>query len=237
MAAPDTKKYQGLITTGIVTGALLLLFIAGSAAILSIAAKTRKVSQTLQQEMYNAQQQANQGEEVIDYSMVYTRKTLEERETLNDNETYNVTQKLNAPPRPDALNKLNEFTAETDRICNMLHEFRYNLSDTLTMTGDYGNSSLTAAYFNTDNRQDYILNELKQYRNRSVQNAASTTNNYLSSDPNSTLPLDDIPSTNATGVWNPSKFYDTPENAMQYLLELEIAVRYFEYDVLMVYNQ
>ncbi|MCA6365159.1 MAG: hypothetical protein IM638_19160 [Bacteroidetes bacterium] len=248
MPAPDTRKYQGLITTGIVVGALLLLFIAGSAAILSIAATTQRMANDVQQDMLDAQlgisdsiDESEQADEVvkngetIDYSMVYTEEALHDRCEINQLEQYNLREKFSNPAQPDALDKVNELNNETKRVYEMLNKFRRGLNDTMMRTGDYGNQALTAAYFNTDNRSKYILKELKNYRDKMVVQA-KVFNPADQSSPQNSLPLNDIPSKNQTGVWDESKFYDTPENAIQYLLELQFAVKYFEYDVLMIYS-
>jgi hypothetical protein len=248
MPAPDTRKYQGLITTGIVVGALLLLFIAGSAAILSIAATTQRMANDMQQDILDTQlgisdsiYEIEQGEEVvkddatIDYSMVYTEDALHDRCEINQLEHYTLRTKFSNPSQPDALDKVNELNTETKRVYEMLNKFRRGLNDTMVRTGDYGNQALTAAYFNTDNRHKFILQELKKYRDVMVFQAKAF-NPADQSSPQNTLPLNDIPSTNQTGVWDESKFYDTPENAIQYLLELQFAVKYFEYDVLMIYS-
>lgn len=238
MAAPDTRKYQGLITTGIVVGALLLLFIAGSAAILSIAVKTEKFANDVQQEFQDIETvEEVVSEPAIDYSMVYTEELLANLENTNRQEQQKALRKLNRTNNTSGQQKLLLLESETNRICKQIRNLRIRLNDTVTSTGDYGNAALTAAFFNTDNRQDDLLRELKKYRDNEIFRASTVNTPPLHKNPERSLPLDKGSTNNHLGEWDASKFYDTPENASQYLLELEIAVRYFEYDMVDIYNQ
>jgi hypothetical protein len=237
MAAPDTRKYQGLITTGIVVGALLLLFIAGSAAILSIAARTQKLAKDVQQEFQDVEMVDQVVEErEIDYSMVYTEELLTERENINGFERQKAVTTFSNTNNKSAQQKLFELESETNRICAQIRSLRMQLNDTVNLTGDYGNAALTAAFFNTDNRSDNLLRELKKYRDKEIFNASTVNTPPLHSDTERSLPLDNGNSNNHLGVWDSSRFYNTPEKASQYLLELEIAVRYFEYDMIEIYT-
>jgi hypothetical protein len=240
--APDTRKHQGLIISGVIIASLMLLFVLGTAAFTSIKIKTRKVQRIMDAAARDIQQSMTdsvtnqEGDRPIDYSMVFTEESLRMMQERNTDNSTTLKQKLKTNGRYDAQKKLNDFTTNTDLICKQIHDLRFKLFDTLVSTGDYGNSALSIAFFNTDNRTVNLLNDLKNYRDRAMLSAGSLGQpNQLNSAMES-LPLDDGVGKNPNGYWDESKFYGTPENAAQYLLELEYAVRYFEADIIECYN-
>ncbi|MGL5892568.1 MAG: hypothetical protein ACRC3B_21935 [Bacteroidia bacterium] len=240
--APDTRKHQGLITSGIIIASLMLLFVLGSAAFTSIKIKTRMVQQEMAEviddmsiDMTDTAYTGNQ-EVAIDYSMVYTDQTLAEKEINNTNDINAVKQKLQTNGNNASLKKLNEFEYQTDLLCARIRALRTKLNDTVTQTGDYGNPALSIAFFNTDNRSQNLLVDLKNYRDKYIQAASSVGSVSQIESARATLPLDDAPAQSPTGYWDETRFYDSPEKAAQYLLELEFAVRYFEYDIIACYS-
>jgi hypothetical protein len=240
--APDTRRHQGLIISGVIIASLMLLFVLGTAAFTSIKIKTRKVQRDIDAVMNDLNLEMTdtvvsaESDRPIDYSMVFTEESLRMMQERNTDNYNTLKQKLKSGGRSDAQKKLNDFKTNTDLICKQIHDLRFKLFDTLVSTGDYGNSALSIAFFNTDNRTDNLLNDLKNYRDRAILSAGSTGQpNQLNSAMES-LPLDDGTGKNPNGYWDESKFYGTPENAAQYLLELEYAVRYFEADIIECYN-
>ncbi len=239
--APDTRKHQGLITSGVIIASLMLLFVLGSAAFTSIKIKTRKMQQDLQEVMEdisldNYDTVYSPPDRVLDYSMVYTEQTITDVRERNISEFNSVKDKLTLNKNNAALRKLIDFENNTNLLCAKIRVLRQQLNDTIVKTGDYGNSALSIAFFNTDNRTDNLLNDIKNHRDISLRDATPFSFPDQLTSAKESLPLNDGTGKSPIGYWDETRFYDTPEKAAQYLIELELALRYFEFDVITCYN-
>jgi septal ring factor EnvC (AmiA/AmiB activator) len=240
MARTTDSRYQGLVTTGIVLSALLLLLIMGTAAFTSLSITARETRSEIAESIDVLTETAD-GEEVvvddgIDYSTAYTEASLATAEqTVNDLYAKAISlQQANTNNSDKIKRSLIELATSSDELCDNIHRLRQNLIDTVRQTGDYGNPNLTAAYFNTDTRSDELKQMLYNYRNAAMQNLQATMGVSPSS-PLQTLALEDVVTSKPIGIWKPYVFYDEPNAAADYLLQLEISVRYFEYDVMYYY--
>ena len=98
--APDTRRHQGLITSGVIIASLMLLFVLGTAAFTSIKIKTHRVQQEMQDVMDDISLDnydttyAPPSERAFDYSMVYTEQTLADMRERNISEFNSVKDKL-----------------------------------------------------------------------------------------------------------------------------------------------
>ncbi|MFN8712513.1 MAG: hypothetical protein ACK5Z2_06645 [Bacteroidota bacterium] len=240
--APDTRRHQGLITSGVIIASLMLLFVLGTAAFTSIKIKTHRVQQELQDAMDDLSLDnydsiySPPSERAIDYSMVYTEQTLASVTERNITESDLAKAKLKKSNNNTALRKLIDFENKTNLLCAKIRVLRQQLNDTIVKTGDYGNSALSIAFFNTDNRTDNLLFDIKNHRDISLLDVAPFCFPDQLESAKESLPLNDGTGKSPIGYWDETRFYDTPEKAAQYLLELELAVRYFEYDIITCYN-
>lgn len=221
---------------------MMLLFVLGTAAFTSIKIKTHRVQQELQDAMDDISfdnydtTYSPPTERAIDYSMVYTDETIISVTENNRTESNLVKQKLRKNNNNSDITGLNAFEIKTNELCAKIRLLRQQLNDTIVKTGDYGNSALSIAFFNTDNRTDNLLFDIKNHRDISLLDAAPFCYPDQLESAKESLPLNDGTGKSPIGYWDETRFYDSPEKAAQYLLELELAVRYFEYDIITCYN-